>query len=147
LCISCNQNYYPIFEFYNIYPLNIFYNCSKNPEGYYLDSNDSYYKKCYKTCKTCFNKGDDKNNNCLECKSFYSFKNDFANDTNCYENCSDYYYYDNQGNYHCISNCSNEFNKLIEEKKRCIEDCSKDNIYKYEYENKCYQNCPTETFH
>ena len=145
MCISCNQNYYPIFEFYNNYPYNIFYNCSKNPEGYYLDSKDSYYKKCYNTCKTCFNKGDDKNNNCLECKSFYSFKNDFVNDTNCYENCSDYYYYDNQGNYHCISNCSNEFNKLIEEKKRCIEDCSKDNIYKYEYRNKCYIKCPPKT--
>ena len=145
LCISCNNNYYPIFYNNNEYPYNKFYNCSKNPEGYYLDRNDSFYKKCYKSCKTCFAKGDEKNNNCLECKALFSFKQDFLNDTNCYESCSGYYYYDNQNKYHCTSQCQNEYNNYIEEKRRCIDDCSKDSIYKYKYGNKCYMKCPPKT--
>ena len=51
LCISCNQNYYPIFVFYNIYPYNIFYNCSNNPEGYYLDSKYLFIKNATKHVK------------------------------------------------------------------------------------------------
>ena len=38
------------------------------PENFYLDSNDGIYKECYKSCKKCFWGGDEKNNNCSECK-------------------------------------------------------------------------------
>ena len=38
LCISCNENYYPILnDSSNIYP---YINCYQNPEGYYLDINE-----------------------------------------------------------------------------------------------------------
>ena len=89
------------------------------------------YKKCYPTCKICNEKGDELNNNCLECNNLFLFKDDFPNDTNCYQNCSDNYYYDNQGYHYCTENCPIEFNKYIKEKKRCIDECNKDNIYKY----------------
>ena len=153
LCISCNDNYYPIFFYNNDYfndtynnsSINQYLNCSQNPEGYYLDLNDYFYKECYNTCKKCDKKGDEINNNCLECNNKYIFKNDFPNDTNCYENCTDYYYYDYQKKYHCVEICPYEFNKFIEEKKRCIENCSKDNTFKYEYKNKCYKQCPPKT--
>ena len=148
LCISCNDNYYPIFiknNNNNLY--NNYYKCSNNIEGYYFDSNDLFYKKCYETCKNCNEKGDDMNNNCLECKSNYTFKYDFPNDTNCYLICNNnyFYYFDNELNYHCVENCPFEFNKQIESKRRCIDECKNDNIYKYEYENKCYEKCPPKT--
>ena len=36
------------------------------PEGYYLDTEDGLYKKCYSSCKFCNGQGDEINNNCLE---------------------------------------------------------------------------------
>ena len=50
LCSKCNINYYPKEND----PLNIgeYINCYKNPDGYYLDMNDSLYKKCYSSCAT-----------------------------------------------------------------------------------------------
>ena len=65
LCTECNDNYFQIEND----PLNIgdYINCYKNPDGYYLDKNDSLYKKCYYKCETCEIKGDSINNNCLKC--------------------------------------------------------------------------------
>ena len=40
------------------------------------------YKLCYEKCKTCEMKGDDTNNNCIECNTDYPFgilKNDYLN--------------------------------------------------------------------
>ena len=36
------------------------------PEGYYLDTEDGLYKKCYSSCKFCNGQGDEINNNCIE---------------------------------------------------------------------------------
>ena len=60
LCTKCNNDYY---EKIND-PLNtdIFINCYKNPEGYYL--NDNLYKECYYSCKTCSIEGNEENHNC-----------------------------------------------------------------------------------
>ena len=149
LCISCNntKGYYPIlYKDRNFYPYNKFYNCSIDPQGYYFDANDSFYKPCYFSCKTCNVKGDEMNNNCLECNNGYSFKTDFPNDTNCYQICNNFYYFDNQRNYHCINNtCPSQFSKKIVAKKRCIDNCINDNIYLYEYNNECYKECPKKT--
>ena len=145
LCISCNDGYYPkINEYLNN---GTFINCYKNPEGFYLDKNESLYKPCYNICKTCNDYGDEKNNNCNECILNYTLKNDFTNDSNCYRNCTFNYYFDNENNYICTNNeqCPDEYNKYIEEKKRCIDECSNDNVYKYEYHNKCYSECPLRT--
>ena len=35
-------------------------------KNYYLDSDDLFYKRCYKSCKTCNKGGDENNNNCIE---------------------------------------------------------------------------------
>ena len=47
----------------------------KKPEGYYL-SNDSFYHKCYDSCKNCDGPGNEKDNNCIECISGYLFLNE-----------------------------------------------------------------------
>ena len=80
------------------------------------------YKKCYYTCETCEIKGDNITHNCLECNTDFSFSINVSNYTNCYENCSYYYYFDNENNYHCTKNlsCPNENPILISETKECI---------------------------
>ena len=109
LCIYCQNatGYYP---FYNQSILNkdIFTDCYKELEGYFLD-NDKAYKPCFNTCKNCSNEGNVTNNNCLECKDNYRFLNDSQNDdNNCYEECNEnYYYFDSLNKYHCTEECLN----------------------------------------
>jgi len=43
------------------------FTCSKEIEGYYLDKENKFYRKCDKSCKTCI----DKHSNCLICNSDY----------------------------------------------------------------------------
>ena len=146
LCLSCNNKdgYYPKED--EIINNNLYINCYKDLEGYYLDINNNVYRKCYFTCKKCSKSGNEQNNNCDECVTGHTFINDFENDLNCYKKCQ-YYYYHNQKNYYCTKNneCPKEHNKLILEKNKCIDKCINDNIYKYEYDNKCYKECPSGT--
>ena len=146
LCDSCNDDYYPIFN--EEKTLNYF-NCYKDPDQYYLDKNEYFYKNCYHTCKKCKIPGNLKNNNCDECLSGFIFKDNFENDNNCYENCTYNYYFDENRDYYCTSNeeCpQNEYNKLIPLKKKCIDDCKKDEIYKYEFRKTCYNECPQKPY-
>ena len=114
-------------------------------------SSDSFnnYKECYQTCETCNKEGDEINNNCLECKPGFIFLNDSINNSNCYEKCQYYYYFNDLNNYTCTINesCPENNPKLIKEKNKCIDDCRNDNIYKNEYINICYEECPNETNH
>ena len=140
LCISCNndKNFYE--KFNDSLNNNSFINCyNEAPEGYILENR--IYKPCYYTCRTCSGYGDEKDNRCISCKDGYVFKN--YNDTNCYENCT-YYYFDSNNNSYCTNdyNCPYEYNKLIIQKKKCVSDCSLDDIYKYEYNNTCYEFYP-----
>ena len=99
LCTKCNTNYYQKEnEDSNI---GEYINCYKELKGYYLDKNDCLFRKCYYTCETCEIKGDNIIHNCLECNSNFSFAININNYSNCYENCSYYYYFDNDNNYHC----------------------------------------------
>ena len=146
LCVSCNNenNYY---EKLND-PLNNnpFINCyNETPEGYSLDNN--IYKPCYYSCKNCAGFGNESNNKCISCKIGYDFKSDFENDTNCYEICEHYYFFDSKKKYYCTSNdsCPIEYNKLIRDKRKCVSNCSIDNEYKYEYNNTCYEYFPNIT--
>ena len=143
LCLSCNNDkgYYQKFE--DKERNATFINCYKNLEGYYLDND--VYKKCFDTCKTCKELGDNNNHKCLECRNNYEFKNYLGVRQNCYEKCDNYYYFDSLNKYHCIDICPNEYNKLIYNKKECIDKCENDQIYKYEYENLCYEKCPLNT--
>ena len=117
LCTKCNDKYYPKEND----PLNIgiFINCYNQSEtkGYYLDSN--LYKKCYNTCRICEIKGDNFIHNCIECNDNFSLRIKRGNYFNCYENyknCSFYYYFDDENNFHCTLNyiCPEEYPQLLE---------------------------------
>ena len=89
LCMECNANYYPIEN--DTTNTGEYFNCYKEPEGYYLDQNLQIYKICYFRCKTCEIKGDNINHNCLKCKEDYPYQVNVTNNyTNCYENDSYY---------------------------------------------------------
>ena len=114
------------------------YFCYNNtPEGYYLDLEKKMYRKCYETCKECYGEGNETINNCIECKSNFSFYNNSMNIMNCYENCQFYHYFDETNKFHCTENktCPKNY-KLIEDKNKCIDNCRNDDTYKYEYNNK-----------
>ena len=73
LCTKCNVNYYPMEN--DLLNIGEYFNCyNETPEGYYLDINNSLYKKCYYTCKTCEINGDDEFHNCLKCNTDYIFE-------------------------------------------------------------------------
>jgi hypothetical protein len=53
--------------------------------GYYLDTTNNKFRKCYSSCKACMQEGDISNHQCKECKeSFY--KSEDTNVNNCYSN-------------------------------------------------------------
>ena len=94
LCLSCNtaKGYY---QKSGEERGDGFVNCYKEPEGYFLKNEK--YEKCYESCKSCTEFGDDSDNKCIDCGSNYERKNDNENDKNCYRKCN-YYYYDQSDN-------------------------------------------------
>ena len=118
LCTKCNINYYQKEND----PLNIgeYFNCYYQPDGYYLDN--ELYKKCYHTCKTCNVNGNNSNHNCLKCNENFLFGIKINDYFNCYENCSYYYYLDNENNFICTinSSCPEEYPKLTGNKTECV---------------------------
>ena len=135
LCKSCNNNegYYKM----SMDSSEEYFNCFTKEDNYYLDNNTLY--PCYDSCLTCDKGGDYINHNCLSCQEGY-----WSQGTNCYIQCSYYYYFDSKQKYHCtIDNQCPENYKLIEEENRCIDECKNDITYKNEYNNKCYEACPT----
>ena len=78
LCISCNENYYPLKDD----PSNngTYINCYQSKEGYYLDKNDSIFKPCFNKCKTCKEFGNESDNKCQTCKDIYQFIDYFDNE-------------------------------------------------------------------
>ena len=65
ICKECNDNFYPLENSIKIYEN--YYECYKEPNGYYLDTSDNKYKKCFETCEKCKLKGDNITHNCLVC--------------------------------------------------------------------------------
>ena len=120
LCSKCNENYFRIEN--DNSNIGDYINCYKNPEGYYLDKNDSLYKKCFYRCKTCELKGNNIINNCLMCNSNFSFGIKKNNYFNCYEKCDYYYFFDETYNNQCTINgsCPIEYPTLIRNKTECI---------------------------
>ena len=85
------------------------YICSNSiPENYYLDNGDNIYKECYSSCKKCTQSGNFERNNCVECQDNYRLINEpFSIEKNCYEECSDYYYFNGINLYYCAQFCNN----------------------------------------
>ena len=139
-CEICGKYYYKIYNDSNNNKSYI--NCYKSPEGYYLDNlEESFYKKCYSTCKKCNIAGNKLYHNCIECNDNNIFYMNMSNYFNCYNNCTNYYYFDKITNKtHCTNNliCPDDYHKLILNRSECVEDCNKDPIFSFEYDGICY---------
>jgi hypothetical protein len=75
--------------------------------GYYFDTSTGKFASCYSSCKTCNQKGDDSNHQCLVCKdSFYKPED---NTSNCFSPNKPVpsYYFDSVNKLfkHCYENC------------------------------------------
>ena len=103
--LICPQDTFTIFNnSNNINHIKI--NCyDKPPKGYYLDSQNQTYKKCYNSCQYCYGEGNETMNNCKECISNYLFLNEMEYKTNCYQKCDYFYYLDESNKYHCNETC------------------------------------------
>ena len=148
LCLSCNNknDYYSIINYSN-YGNNedkFSYCINENPLGYFFDYNESIYKPCYNTCKSCSSFGNIIDNKCLSCYNNYTLS-----ENNCYKDCQYYHYFDSSNIYHCTINnsCPKEYNNIIIDKKQCIDLCNKDEEYFYEYNNICYKSNPHDIFY
>ena len=145
LCESCNDGYYKKKDdSTNIEPYFNCYNHTTIDDGFYLNTETNLFEPCYSSCSKCEELGDINDNKCTVCKEGYSFIANNNNKINCYPNCDNNIYFDNN-EYYCTSNesCPNGY-KLINGKKRCIDNCINDKIYNYtlEYNNVCVDECP-----
>jgi len=129
LCNKCNEkdNYYPKENDESNYGEYI--ECYKEIDGYYLDKDNSIFKKCFNTCKTCEIEGNSEIHNCLICNTNYPYAINTSDYYNCYIECKFYCYFKNK-NYKCTKDeiCSNEYPILINGK-----ECTKNNIRNIQY--------------
>ena len=141
-CEKCGNNYYKIEN--DPKNTNSYLNCYQSAIGYYRDN--SIFKSCYSTCKTCDKGGTESIHNCNTCNdNFNKFSLIFESHLNCYNDCPYYYYIDLTLNKKICTEsmiCPDNYNKLIANRKECIDDCNRDNIYKYEYNDKCIDTNP-----
>ena len=145
LCKTCNTGYYPKIEESNNDYKNC-YNSTTIPSNYFLNLTSSQYEPCYDSCGECEEKGTDSDHKCTKCKEGYS---DLTKNSNCYEICSHYYYFDDNGKYVCLkqNDCPTNY-KLINSTNKCIKECKNDDIFGaiYEYNGGCYKNCPLDSY-
>ena len=119
LCAQCNNDYYEIEnDNNNTYG---YKRCYKDPPGYYLDKDqiEHIYKKCYYSCEKCEIKGNNITHNCKKCNNENPVEVKINNYSNCYHNCSYYYYFDTNNNYLCTLNdiCPDDY--PIKEGREC----------------------------
>ena len=143
LCLECAKDYYQIYN--DPKAIGGYKLCYKNPEGYYLDEKDSFFKPCYDSCKICTIKGNNERHNCIKCKPMYIFEINFSDKINCYINCTNYHYTNiNNGKSYCTLSldCPSEYSRLIIDTRECVNNCFQRPGYEYEFRKKCYKNCP-----
>ena len=107
---------------------NLHKKCVKEkPDGYFFDSNEFTYKKCFNSCEECDNNGNNITHNCTKCKNDYPIQFIINNNFNCYRNCTFYYYFDEDNNYLCTSNdsCPNNYQKLVNKECKEIDELEK----------------------
>ena len=121
-------------------------NCSRSPEGYYLDKNDSFYKLCYPTCKKCEIKGDNKTHNCIKCGDNYPYEIKINNYSNCYISCKFYHYFDDDNNYHCTFNlsCPQKYSGLLLDKMECVKNVEIKKMIEYIIKNETKEKTKEE---
>ena len=143
ICLSCN-NADGFYKKEDGEIINGYYDCyTGNQETYYLDSTNNEYKKCYKTCRNCNELGIIGDHKCTNC-----FSNSTLNNSNCYEICKYFHYFDIDKDYYCTKNaqCPSEFPYKIIEKGSCVKNCSEDEKYKLTYKDTCYYKCPKNLY-
>jgi len=143
-CNKCKDGYYFKEEkVLNNKLTDICYNST--PEFYYLNSTSNInvngiiyqfsYKKCYDTCSTCLGDGNEKNNNCIECRN--GLTNNYPFDrTKCTidkDQCTSNLWEINQdnNNIECIDSCPYYLIYEGNNKNQCVRDCQ-DYINPYE---------------
>ena len=143
-CNKCKEGYYFKADKVVNNKLNdICYNST--PEYYYLNSTSNInasgiiyqfsYKKCYDTCSKCLGDGNEKNNNCIECKTglINSYPFDSTKCTIDKEQCTSNLWEINQenNNIECIDSCPYYLIYEGNNKNQCVRDCQ-DYINPYE---------------
>ena len=85
ICKNCGENFF--MKDNDSKNNDSFINCYESIEdGYYLDKNESIYKLCYITCKTCNIGGNELEHNCIECSNDFIYEYNISNYKNCYNN-------------------------------------------------------------
>ena len=152
LCSTCDikNGYYPKKEESNM-EYKKCYNSGTIDANYLFIASKNYYESCYPNCATCEAISTSiKEQKCLSCKEGFSDLN--RNNKNCYEICTNYYYFDSSDNYNCLNEkkCPNDYKLLIVGTNKCIDQCKKDNIFNsiYEYNGGCYteEKCTKGTY-
>jgi hypothetical protein len=158
-CTSCNTGYYPLPDNTSqCYLPNI------TVDGYFWDSANSKYEKCYNTCSKCVSLGDSIDNKCQACVSNYFPLSD--NTSQCFppDTAMNYYFWDVQKSsfarcYQACQTCSSlgTFNDsqcnscntgyypLADKSSQCYSSNDKVQGYYFDLVNNvfssCYQSC------
>ena len=126
-CETCLDEYYFLEGTQNCF--------DEAPEGYYLDNDEKKYKKCYESCKTCTNKKEINNHNCVLCKPNYTlFKN-----KNCL-NCKSLNKYVNYAQTECIDEVPDGYyvnNEELNTIDKCHPNCLTCKSKGTDYDMKC----------
>ena len=109
--------------------------CPLPLDGYYLDTNDLYYKSCYNSCNKCNISGNESYDNCSEYNNDYNYS--YTSISTEYKNmdinCLFLFYFDkDSSDYFCTENnsCPIEYPFEIISTKQCIDNCQIDLILK-----------------
>ena len=147
LCLKCNNDLGFYYLNLNSFNPNNYIDCvneETKPFNFYLNKENEDYEKCYTTCFSCENFGNDEINNCTKCdEEMYTKDREKENSSNCVPKCK--YYITDYGLRQCVKECPDEYNLFIKEINKCIDDCKKDREFKYKYNDQCFKKCPNNT--
>ena len=82
ICENCGKNYF--MKENDSKNNDSFINCYEQLEGYFLDKNESIYKLCYISCKTCNIGGNEIEHSCIECNNDFIYEYQKSEYKNCY---------------------------------------------------------------
>ncbi len=148
-CTSCYKGY--IF-FENETNVGCCFSNTTEIDGYYINYNESKYKKCHEFCLKCKNN----NTNCSKCKKGYAYYN-FQCLTQCpigtHLNeegnlciCNYKFYIDDFNMTFCLNkeeNCDEKISYPFLLNGECLKKCKKE--YPYSFNNICYSKCPSNS--
>ena len=140
-CAACKDGYYFKYENSAIQNNTIcfksleeyYLNNSKNIPNSYKDFNEiiySVYERCFERCKNCPGRGDEINNNCLECQSPYKTydinKHQCLIDHNneCFIKNKTWVLKDDYSNITCLDKCNNNIVLFGVNIGQCVKNCS-----------------------